>query len=176
MAQCLYLLYDLLQDLDGDDVTLAFAVNGEMQGTAYSITHSELQDRALFPHILSKNTKFKCNFGAEKPWFPPPEGYTFVAHVTLDERVSGAKRPEKREDCEVHFKCILGVMYLCLNSRVFDNMYFFLVLQIIMMCGLPGSGKTVWANEYYAKHLDKKYNILGTNNLIDKMKVRLFQF
>jgi GTPase SAR1 family protein len=45
-----------------------------------------------------------------------------------------------------------------------------------MMCGLPGSGKTVWANEYYAKHLDKKYNVLGTNNLIDKMKVSLFPF
>jgi len=47
---------------------------------------------------------------------------------------------------------------------------------MIMMCGLPGSGKTVWANEYYAKHLDKKYNVLGTNNLIDKMKVRLLPF
>jgi len=136
-----------LLDLDGDVVTLTFSVNGEMQGIAYSITHSELQDRALFPHILSKNTKFKCNFGVETPWFPPPEDYTFVAHVPLDQRVSGAKRPEKREDCEM-----------------------------IMMCGLPGSGKTVWANEYYAKHLDKKYNVLGTNNLIDKMKVRLLPF
>jgi heterogeneous nuclear ribonucleoprotein U-like protein 1 len=50
-------------------------------------------------------------------------------------------------------------------------MHFISLLQIVMMCGLPGSGKTTWANEYYAKNLDKKYNILGTNNLIDKMKV-----
>lgn len=40
-----------------------------------------------------------------------------------------------------------------------------------MMCGLPGSGKTTWATKYAAEHKDKMYNILGTNALIDKMKV-----
>ncbi|XP_069692636.1 heterogeneous nuclear ribonucleoprotein U-like protein 1 isoform X2 [Periplaneta americana] len=129
-------------DLDSDAITMTFTVNGEMQGIAYKILRSELQGKALFPHILSKNTKFKCNFGSEECWFPPLEGYAFVGLVPLDQRVSGARRPEKREDCEM-----------------------------IMMCGLPGCGKTTWANEYYAKHLDKKYNILGTNNLIDKMKM-----
>ncbi|PNF41629.1 hypothetical protein B7P43_G07638, partial [Cryptotermes secundus] len=131
-----------LLDLDSDAVTMIFTINGETQGVAFSINRSELQDKALFPHILSKNTKFRCNFGNEDSWFPPPDGYTFVSHIAADQRVSGPKRPEKREDCE-----------------------------IIMMCGLPGCGKTTWANEYYAKHLDKKYNILGTNNLIDKMKM-----
>lgn len=53
-------------------------------------------------------------------------------------------------------------------------MYFNSLPQIIMMCGLPGCGKTTWANEYYAKNLDKKYNVLGTNNLIDKMKVSIY--
>jgi len=43
---------------------------------------------------------------------------------------------------------------------------------MIMMCGLPGSGKTVWALKYAAENPDKHYNILGTNSLIDKMKVR----
>jgi heterogeneous nuclear ribonucleoprotein U-like protein 1 len=104
---CIDFLF-FLQDFDDEDaVTVAFTLNGEMQGIAYKIAHSELQDKALFPHILSKNTKFKCNFGNEDPWFPPPDGYTYVAHVPLDERVSGAKRPEKREDCEVQFSCSL---------------------------------------------------------------------
>lgn len=40
------------------------------------------------------------------------------------------------------------------------------------MIGLPGSGKTTWAMKYAAEHKDKMYNILGTNALIDKMKVR----
>lgn len=40
-----------------------------------------------------------------------------------------------------------------------------------MMCGLPGCGKTTWANAYVQENPGKFYNILGTNNLIDKMKV-----
>ena len=40
-----------------------------------------------------------------------------------------------------------------------------------MMVGLPGAGKTVWAEKHSISNLDKKYNVLGTNNIIDKMKV-----
>lgn len=48
-----------------------------------------------------------------------------------------------------------------------------LCLQIIMMVGLPGAGKTFWAEKHSIGNLDKKYNVLGTNNIIDKMKVSL---
>ena len=58
------------------------------------------------------------------------------------ERVRGTKPPAKKEDCEM-----------------------------IMMCGLPGAGKTHWAAKYALEHRDKRYNVLGTNNIIDKMKV-----
>ena len=40
-----------------------------------------------------------------------------------------------------------------------------------MMCGLPGCGKTTWANKQVQSNPDKKYVVLGTNNIIDKMKV-----
>ena len=39
------------------------------------------------------------------------------------------------------------------------------------MVGLPGSGKTTWAIEACKLHADKKYYILGTNLIMDKMKV-----
>lgn len=39
------------------------------------------------------------------------------------------------------------------------------------MCGLPGCGKTTWIKDYVVQNPEKLYNILGTNNLIDKMKV-----
>ena len=40
-----------------------------------------------------------------------------------------------------------------------------------MMCGLPGAGKTYWVNKHAVGNPEKRYNILGTNNIIDKMKV-----
>merc|ERR1719309_1930663 len=43
--------------------------------------------------------------------------------------------------------------------------------EMIMMCGLPSCGKTVWADKYSQMHPLKNFNILGTNALIDKMKV-----
>ena len=45
-----------------------------------------------------------------------------------------------------------------------------------MMCGLPGAGKTYWAGKHAAGNPEKKFNILGTNNIIDKMKVRSCSF
>ena len=40
-----------------------------------------------------------------------------------------------------------------------------------MMCGLPGAGKTVWAEKHNQANPDKRFNVLGTNSIIDKMKV-----
>jgi heterogeneous nuclear ribonucleoprotein U-like protein 1 len=42
---------------------------------------------------------------------------------------------------------------------------------MLMMCGLPGCGKTTWVNKYVAANPEKLYNVLGTNSIIDKMKV-----
>jgi heterogeneous nuclear ribonucleoprotein U-like protein 1 len=41
-----------------------------------------------------------------------------------------------------------------------------------MMVGLPGAGKTFWAEKFAVENEDKHWNILGTNNLIEKMKVQ----
>ena len=40
-----------------------------------------------------------------------------------------------------------------------------------MIVGLPGSGKTTWAVNMQKGHPDKRYNIIGTDTLIDKMRV-----
>merc|ERR1712142_730511 len=39
------------------------------------------------------------------------------------------------------------------------------------MVGLPGAGKTVWADKHSKDNPEKKFNVLGTNNIIEKMKV-----
>lgn len=41
-----------------------------------------------------------------------------------------------------------------------------------MMVGLPAAGKTTWAVKHAAANPSKKYNILGTNAIMDKMRVR----
>ena len=43
--------------------------------------------------------------------------------------------------------------------------------EMVMMCGLPGCGKTTWALKHALENPDKKFTVLGTNNIIDKMKV-----
>lgn len=133
-------------NIDSDFVQIGYGKNGNFLGWAYKVKKSELQGKALFPHILTKNCSFEVNFGQkDEPYFKLPDAvrdYTFIGCLPLDQRIAGARPPLKREDCEM-----------------------------IMMCGLPGAGKSVWAAEYSLKHPDKKYNVLGTNNIIDKMKV-----
>lgn len=39
------------------------------------------------------------------------------------------------------------------------------------MIGLPASGKTTWAEKHCRDHPEKRFTILGTNLIMDKMKV-----
>ncbi|XP_015605100.1 heterogeneous nuclear ribonucleoprotein U-like protein 2 isoform X2 [Cephus cinctus] len=131
-------------DMSNDEnVIISYTLNGENLGEAFTISKAELGEKALFPHVLSKNCSFACNFGQEESWIKGiPVEYVPVGTVELKDRTPGPRRPSKKQDCEM-----------------------------IMMCGLPAAGKTFWANKYAVEHADKMYNILSTNNLIDKMKV-----
>ena len=42
---------------------------------------------------------------------------------------------------------------------------------MIMLIGLPAAGKTTWANKHATENLEKRFNIIGTSQLIDRMKV-----
>ena len=44
-----------------------------------------------------------------------------------------------------------------------------------MMVGLPASGKTTWATRYARENADKRYQLLGTNLIMDRMKVSIVQ-
>ncbi|XP_005092857.1 heterogeneous nuclear ribonucleoprotein U-like protein 1 [Aplysia californica] len=130
-------------DLDSDPVNISFSKNGTDLGTCFEVEKEKLGEQALFPHFMSKNTEFECNFGSlEEPFFALKEGYVFLEEVAAEERVRGHTPPASKEDCEV-----------------------------IMMVGLPGAGKTYWCNKYIEENPEKRFNLLGTNNIIDKMKV-----
>ena len=46
---------------------------------------------------------------------------------------------------------------------------------MILMVGLPASGKTTWAMKHVEENPDKRYYVIGTNALIEKMRVRTLE-
>uniref|UniRef100_A0A6I8P6L3 Heteroous nuclear ribonucleoprotein U like 1 n=1 Tax=Ornithorhynchus anatinus TaxID=9258 RepID=A0A6I8P6L3_ORNAN len=127
----------------GNDVEMSFTKNGKWLGIAYRLRKETLGGRALFPHVLVKNCAIEFNFGQrDTTYCPVPPGFTFIQHLPLGERVRGAVGPKSKAECE-----------------------------ILMMVGLPAAGKTTWAAKHAAAHPAKKYNILGTNSIMDKMRV-----
>ncbi|GFO50472.1 heterogeneous nuclear ribonucleoprotein u-like protein 1 [Plakobranchus ocellatus] len=78
----------------------------------------------------------------EGPYFPLADEFKFLEEVPNEERVRGHLPPATKEECEV-----------------------------IMMVGLPGAGKTYWVNNFVKESSEKRWNVLGTNNIIDKMKL-----
>ncbi|KAF6163313.1 hypothetical protein GIB67_025177, partial [Kingdonia uniflora] len=102
----------------------------------------ELQwESALFPHILLKNIVVQVQFSVQDG-LVPVEGYKPWNCVFGDENVAMGPTFSKVQDCEV-----------------------------LMMVGLPASGKTFWAEKWVKEHPEKRYVLLGTNLALDHMKV-----
>ena len=40
--------------------------------------------------------------------------------------------------------------------------------------GLPGCGKTTWTEKHVSEHPEKRYNVIGTTRLEDRMNVSVF--
>ncbi|KAJ0063737.1 hypothetical protein NL108_006676, partial [Boleophthalmus pectinirostris] len=126
----------------GDEVEMSYSKNGVSLGVAFRTTKEALAGRALFPHVLVKNCAVEFNFGQKEPYFPPPEGYTYIDNINLEDKIRGTKGPDSKAECE-----------------------------ILLMVGLPACGKTTWAMKHAEAFPEKKYNVLGTNAIMDKMKV-----
>ncbi|KAL4562416.1 hypothetical protein LXL04_034619 [Taraxacum kok-saghyz] len=95
-----------------------------------------------FPHVLLKNVVVEMQFGYEDG-LVPLNGY----------------RP---------WGCAFGdgngLVGPAFNDDVGNR-------ELIMMVGLPGTGKTTWAENWANHHPEKRYIVLGINLALDKMKV-----
>lgn len=70
-------------------------------------------------------------------------GYGYIGSIPIDQLAKGPRRPEARTDCEV-----------------------------IMLIGLPGAGKSHWALEKSQQNPEKRFTLLGTKHLLERMKIQ----
>ncbi|PKI62795.1 hypothetical protein CRG98_016803 [Punica granatum] len=101
---------------------------------------------ALFPHVLLKNVVVELQFSLEDG-LVPEGGFKPWASAIEDGNA------------------VIGPVF----SSVSD-------CEVIMMVGLPASGKTTWAEKWIQDHPEKRYVLLGTNLILDQMKIAVVIF
>jgi len=135
-------------DFTQDEINVTFTKNGEDQGDAFQISKEELAGKPLFPHIMTRNVKFEVNFGVTREggdaegWKEALAADYVPAGRVEAERVRGSQRIASRDQCEM-----------------------------IMMIGLPASGKTTWVENHVEENKDQQYNVISTTTMINKMTV-----
>eukprot|EP00794_Sanderia_malayensis_P017867 gene17867-19648_t len=130
-------------DLESEPKSVKYTKNGQDLGIAMSLSVN-LCGKALFPHLFIKNMEVEVNFGArEAPWYDVLDGYTFIQDTGIDNLQPRLAPPVSKADCEV-----------------------------IMMVGLPASGKTTWAQSHCRDHPDKDYYQIGSQLVFDRMKIQ----
>ncbi|KAK9518203.1 hypothetical protein VZT92_023515 [Zoarces viviparus] len=119
-------------------VELSFHKNGRVMGEAFSLEASVLKCGPLFPHVLCKSCSVRLLLDpTAPPWYPGPPGFTPLAALSARQRVRSTLPPTFRAQCEV-----------------------------LLMVGLPGSGKSHWARTHVKQHPEERYKLLGTEELL----------
>jgi len=130
--------------LDMDQGTISFLKNGQFMGVAFDNIPPATTQTGVFPHLLMKNVRCQVNFRRQNRWFDPPGQQVKFFEEALEDHClpNPIEHPESLKDAE-----------------------------LIMMAGLPACGKTYWAQKHIEANPLKNYVLLGTNAVIDQMKV-----
>lgn len=142
-------------DLDSKPMaSIGFSGNGGWLGIAKHFDASEkglglvdapvrpMQwESSIFPHVLLKNVVVEMQFSREDG-LEPVDGYEPWASACADGNAEFGPVFAEQRECEV-----------------------------LMMVGLPASGKSTWAEKWVKEHPEKRFVLLGTNLALDQMKV-----
>uniref|UniRef100_H3BYE8 Si:ch211-107m4.1 n=1 Tax=Tetraodon nigroviridis TaxID=99883 RepID=H3BYE8_TETNG len=130
-----------------DAVEISFQKNGRFMGAAFSLGRPALRGRPLLPHVLCKGCSVSFHLDpAAPPWYPAPASFAPLVALPAGQLVRAALAPPSHTQCEV-----------------------------LLMVGLPGSGKSHWARTHRKQHPDKHYRLLGTEELLSCMIVSLLR-
>uniref|UniRef100_A0A5S6QJD8 B30.2/SPRY domain-containing protein n=1 Tax=Trichuris muris TaxID=70415 RepID=A0A5S6QJD8_TRIMR len=130
--------------VDFDVGKISFCLNGQSLGAAFDLNDSCSLAKPLFPSFTARNVKFEVNFGhLEKPWFPLPEGFSFINDVPLSDRCRGPLPAPSKEACTV-----------------------------LMMIGLPGCGKSTWVNSFISSTPEYRWSVLSPSVVLDQMSIQ----
>lgn len=122
-------------------VNLSFHKNGLFLGVAFSLDASVLQGQPLFPHVLCRSCSVRFLLDpTAPPWYPLPPGFTTLTALPGGLKIRAFSVPRSITQCEV-----------------------------VMMVGLPGSGKTHWAKNHINQHPEKHYKLLSIDEVLDCM-------
>ncbi|XP_014517726.2 heterogeneous nuclear ribonucleoprotein U-like protein 1 isoform X1 [Vigna radiata var. radiata] len=132
--------------------SIGFSKNGKWLGVAaqFDVANLGVMDSppgsfqwksAFFPHVLLKNVEVQMQFSVGDG-LVPEEGFKPWASAVEDANIVMGPSFSDPKDCEM-----------------------------IMMVGLPASGKTTWGEKWVRDHPEKRYVLLGTNLILDQMKV-----
>lgn len=143
---------------DPQKITVAFTRNGKQQLTdegdeLVTFERSELgcvDQSAFYPHFQVKNYSVHLHFGRRNSsssdmWESAPKAlrdYKLIGSVSSEERIAGPVESEDKRNCTV-----------------------------IMMCGLPSSGKTTWVENHMNENRAKHFHLIGNEAIMDKMAI-----
>eukprot|EP01083_Nonionella_stella_P298628 1013549_1 len=134
-----------LIDLDARPATIEWGVNGKLLGTAFTIPQ-RLVGKPFFPHVYLKNIAVDTffGFGPPPPWSQGcPPGYSFIENAPVDVRMGS---PIKVPTCSTR--------------------------ELVMMVGMPASGKTTWAKKRMGEDPLRRYDLLSTDEILNEMRVQ----
>eukprot|EP01062_Namystynia_karyoxenos_P020708 TRINITY_DN1782_c0_g1_i8.p2 TRINITY_DN1782_c0_g1~~TRINITY_DN1782_c0_g1_i8.p2 ORF type:complete len:535 (+),score=197.56 TRINITY_DN1782_c0_g1_i8:81-1607(+) len=171
-----YTMGDVITALiDFDANVISFCKNGRWLGEAFRIP-DWLRGVPMYPHVLTKNCRVRLFFGeGDRSKFPQlPDGFLWVseapkkkatpwaagAKVEGQASVNRTEAPSRRIEPETDIPWVESIYP---GEKIGPGQK-----RLMMMVGLPGSGKTHWAKWYVKSNPHCRFNLLSTNLILER--------